>query len=935
MLNAHPHTDHSRGRKQVTVLFADIVRSSDIVRKFDSEVAEEIFSQVIMQQIEITKKFEGTVNQVMGDGIMCLFGAEPPYEEHALRAASAGREMIRAALQVQEKYRHIRLRIRVGINTGDVMLARPRNEGYRATFQVTGEAVHVTDRVLKQAKPNRMAVSPSSKAFLEKYYHFRKAGSLKWNPEMEPMELYEITALKPPVPLRAGAVCRESTPRPALENRINALLSAARKKGEPEIAWLHGAAGVGKTHLVHRIIQKRYKDKLDVSIQLNFFPDPISDTSQPFESVVLESLFGRDRARMLETLSRRTFSAIRKKLPFFEDCIRDICGMGGIDPVYASIEGVARTSMKAKVVASLLLRMAEKKNIALILEDMHLAKEISLVYIGTLVRLYQGHETLAILATSRKENPFGKTAGGSKIKEILVGPMTVQESLSFLRQLDARKKLTPAVKNKISALSGGNPYFISEYFYWAQDRAGRGLTCQEIKKELDRYTPGKVADILYNKLAATGGEFVRVAKIASVLGMRISLDILHSVCGHDRRLLVSLLAHLEETEIIKKDRVFPHPEWVFMHELLQKVIYNSIPQSMRVVWHKAVIGELKKSRFRGVEGRHGIMAFHAAKAGDKLLAHIYSKWAARQESAASRHKSALELSRASRRALAGMPKLKCRERHEIRAFLFEINGLFITGKYGQASKHIEALLKKKGTLKKFGYLEPVLSFRELDLWIKGDLRGAARIARSILSLDITDNRREIHIRENSRLGNMYIDMGLYRESVKHDLKVVMAVPDRDFRNKFHLLVQARPASLSSLALAYAGLGDAKKSREYFDRAYPYIDRSDDYFTKIFILVYLAHSLILQKKNAAALGLLATAREHCKKIGATLLMPYVLSAYGIALVRTGRPEEGLPFCRAALAAAARNKLVVRRSQFEVWHAEALMAQGCRQRFSVRV
>ena len=90
--------------KQITVLFVDIVRSSDIIRKFDPETAESIFNRVIAEQVEIIKKFHGTVNQVLGDGIMCLFGAEPPFEEHPLRAVSAGQEMLRSILDVQKQY---------------------------------------------------------------------------------------------------------------------------------------------------------------------------------------------------------------------------------------------------------------------------------------------------------------------------------------------------------------------------------------------------------------------------------------------------------------------------------------------------------------------------------------------------------------------------------------------------------------------------------------------------------------------------------------------------------------------------------------------------------------------------------------------------------------------------------------------------------------
>jgi len=916
----HSPKDHLRGRKQVTVLFADIVRSSDIVRKFDSETAEDIFNQVIAQQIEITEKFEGTVNQVMGDGIMCLFGAEPPYEDHALRAVSAGKEMVRCALQMQKKRRNVSVKIRVGINTGEVMLARPGNAGYRATFQVTGEVVHVTDRVLKQARPNRMLVSESSRSFLERYYRFRKAGILNWRPDAAPLNLYEPTALKPAAPLHSAPLRKKYTPRAVFENRIAALISAAQTKKEPAIIWVHGDPGVGKTNLVNHVVRKRCKNKFDVFLQVNFYPDPISGGNPSFERAVVEALHGK--------AGRRPSPAEKSKFPFFEDCLRDILHAGDTGAAYAALDVSARMTLKAGLVAHLLLAFAEKKNVLLLLEDMQWAKEDSLLYIERLIQAYGGHERLLIVATSRRGHPFDKDQAGKKIREVLLDPMTPREGVQFLQKLDARKQLSRPLKNKIYVLSGGNPYFIGEYFRWAQAGISGGLAGREVKSGLDQYTPGRVADILYNRLAALGGEFVRIAKIAAVLGMRVNLDVLQAVCGHERKLLLSLLERLEEADVLKKDRIFPVPEWVFTHELLQKVAYHSIPHSVRARWHRAVIQQLKKIRFANIDGRHFVMAVHADKSGDALLKYVYSKWAAREENARSRHQSSIDLSVASRQALAAVPGVKRREKHDIAARLFEISNLFIVGKHSRAARHVDELLKRKAALKKFGYLERALSFKELCLWIRGDLPGAAKIAKTILSLDVGDRRHEVHIRENSRLGNIHIDMGRYKEAVVHDLRVVRAIPDGDFANKFHLLVQAKPASLASLALTYSLLGDAGKSREYFDRACGFLEKSDDYFTRIFILLYLAHSLIVRGKNHEALGLLKTALESCDKSGASLLRPYAMAVYGIALVRTGKPREGLRFCKEALAATARNKLVLCAPQFEIWHAEALEAQGGR-------
>ncbi|MBI3440392.1 MAG: AAA family ATPase [Proteobacteria bacterium] len=920
------HDMNMGDRKQVTVLFADIVRSSDIVKKYDSEVAQSIFDLVIARQIEITKKFEGTINQVMGDGIMCLFGAEPPFEEHALRAVSAAREMVRSAIEVQRLYKKIKVRIRIGVNTGEVVLARPQHDGYRATFRVTGEAVHMTDRVLKQAKPNHVIVSQSSKIFLEKYYRFRRVGSFKWHPAADTENLYEPSTLRgrrrctPALPAR-----RKTLPRTSFAVRILALLTAAQERQEPKIIWLHGAPGIGKSHFLNHFLKKYRRGVFDSVIRISFYPDPVSDKGISLERAILQNLCGGDDACTTHNILLHLSFAERNRLIFPDDCLRDILGIGNTSAAYSQIDITTRAGMKADLVARLLLAIARNKPVLFILEDVHWAREDSLAYLRRLIDLYQGSEQLFLMATSRRGHPFGNGDIGVKIKGVLLDPMTAQEGLQWLQLCDPQQHFSGALRNKIYGLSGGNPYFLNEYLAWAQESIRRGLSEREIKRSFNERTPSLISDILYNRFAMVGGEAVRIVKIAAVLGMRVNLDILQPLCRHERKMLISLMEQLEDADILRLDRLLPVPEWVFTHELLQRVIYQSIPKSARVVWHRAVITTLKRSNLKGIENRYLILAAHAERSGDKLLQYIYSKWAARCEKMSSRHKSCLELSCASRRALMSMPHVIARERHDIRARLFEIDSLFITGRYALAQKQLGELLSKKHVLKKLGYFERALSFQELYLWVKGDLCGAAKIAKKILLLAIKNGRREVYIRENSRLGNIYLDLGRYKAATEHDLNVVRAIPDHDFDKKFHLLVQAKPASLSSLTLAYAELGDAKKSQQYFDHAYGFFEKSNDGFTRIFILVYLAHSLITQNKNREALVLLKTAHGSCRKVGAFLLWPYVLSAYGIALVRTGKPDAGLSFCEEALAVAAKHRLIVRLPQFEAWHKEARIAQ----------
>ncbi len=903
--------------KHVTVLFVDIVKSSYIVQNYDSEIAAEIFNNVITQQIKIVQKFKGTVNQVMGDGIMCLFGVEDNFEEHTLHAISAGQEMLKTVTDIQKKYKNIPIKIRIGINTGDVILNKPQNDSYHAEYQATGEPVHLTDKLLKKAKPNQMLISPSSMQFLKRYYSLKQANTLTWEDETKPIKLYKIDKLKKIKKTNSTKINKQHLTRKDIKKKIQSIT--------PNILWLYGEAGVGKTQVANNFFQKYCKDKICTTVQINFYPNPLSNTSNSFEHMILENLFGKNKNLIFEKLKQKKWFESKEAPTFIDDCIKDILQLSNLNVSYQSLDTSIKARMQTEAVAYVILSIAKTKKLLLILEDMHWAKEKSICYIEKLLEKYNNHKNLSILATSRNKPPFDRLLSENKISQIIITPMERKESLALIKKLDKKKLLPPAINKTIHELSGGNPYFINEYFNWVQSLLAQDTTIKAIKKKLNDHTPDQIKDILYNKVASMDSEVIQTARVASALGMKINFNILLAVLGIDRSLLKNILQKLEAQEIIKQHRFFPSQEWVFTHQLLQKVIYNSNPKSVKTQIHSTIIKQLQKPEFKLTNNKHMIMATHAKKAQNHLLHYIYSKWAAQAAHSQSLHQSCIKLSKNSKKALTKIKRGQRYKKQEILADLLEINSFFILGQYYLAKKKIDALAKKTSSLKTFGYYSQVLSLKELHLWIKGDLSGAIEISKKILALPNRRNKYTNNIRENARLANLHLDTEQYKESITHALKVINTIKKEDNTKKFTLLVQAKPMALSNLTLAYAKIGDAKNSRVFFNETYDFIANNNDIFTKIYALIYMGHSLIEQEKYAQAIPLLKEANNYCEKISSDILKPYALSAYGVALAKTGDVARGVKYCKQALKLAVQKNLSSRVTQFEIWYAEALMLQ----------
>ncbi len=338
--------------KHVTVLFVDIVKSSHIVQNYDSEIAEEIFNKVITQQIDIVKKFKGTVNQVLGDGIMCLFGVEDNFEEHTLHAISAGQEMLKTITNIQKKYKNIPIKIRIGINTGDVILNTPQNDSYNAKYQATGEPVHLTNKLLKKAKPNQMLISPSSKEFLEKYYTLKQANTLNWEDSANPIKLYKIDSLKKVKKINRSKVDKKHLTRKNIKRKIHINKTT-------QTLWLYGDAGIGKTQIINNFFKKYHTDTFDKTIQINFYPNPLSNTSNSFEHMILEDLFNKDKNLIFKKLKQKTWFKNNNAPTFIDDCIKDILQLGNLNIFYQSLDMPIRTRMQTEAIAYILLSTAK------------------------------------------------------------------------------------------------------------------------------------------------------------------------------------------------------------------------------------------------------------------------------------------------------------------------------------------------------------------------------------------------------------------------------------------------------------------------------------------------------------------------------------------------------------------------------------------------
>jgi class 3 adenylate cyclase len=245
-------------RKQVTVLFADIKDSTELIRDLDPEEAQKLLDPAIHIMMEAVHRFEGTVNQVLGDGIMSIFGAPIAHEDHALRACYAALALQAAMQDYTEAVRRSRgltLRSRVGLNAGEVVVRTITSDLYME-YSAVGQATNLASRMEQLADPGHIILTVSALRLVEGLVQVNALGPVPVKGMTEPVEVYELTGASSIRGRLQAAVARGLTQFVGRDTEIEALHQALEQagSGHGQIVAAVGEAGVGKSRLVYEFV---------------------------------------------------------------------------------------------------------------------------------------------------------------------------------------------------------------------------------------------------------------------------------------------------------------------------------------------------------------------------------------------------------------------------------------------------------------------------------------------------------------------------------------------------------------------------------------------------------------------------------------------------------------------------------------------------------
>jgi len=589
---------HSRSaldgeRRQVTVLFADVAGFTSLAEKLDPEEVHRIINGCFERITAEVHRFEGTINQYTGDGVMALFGAPIAHEDSARRAVHAALGIQRAIADYGATLRAERgpsLAMRVGLNTGAVVVGAIGDD-LRMDYTAVGDTTNLAARMQQTAQPGTVVVSEATHRAIEGFFETLDLGRLEVKGH-EPVRAWQVVRARGARSRIAVGHERGLTPFVGRDRELQTLLArfADVEAGRGQVVFVAGDAGIGKSRLLYefrRRLAESDRTPSWVEGQCVSFGQSI-----PFLPLVdllrknfrIEEFDGEPEIIAKVEAVMRRMGDLEAHVPF----IRYLLSVDPGDAPIAAMDAPNRRRLAFAALRALALRGAQLRPVVLVIEDLHWMDPGSEEFLGSLMESIAGVAVMLILTYRVGYAPsFGSRSYYSTMTLTTLGE---HEALAVARGVlgvsELPRELLAALKQKAE----GIPLFIEEVAKTLLDlgvlrREGDRLVFVGGPETID--VPETINDIIMARLDRLGDDGKRTVQLASVIGRQFLVRLLSRVSGMPQQ-LDGLLRELQALEIIYQQGLMPEPAYVFKHAVIQDVAYNSLLRERRRELHRSV-----------------------------------------------------------------------------------------------------------------------------------------------------------------------------------------------------------------------------------------------------------------------------------------------------------------------------------------------------------
>jgi class 3 adenylate cyclase len=520
-------------RKQVTVLFADLKGSMELLADRDPEEARKLLDPVLELMMEAVHHYEGTVNQAAGDGIMAIFGAPLAHEDHAVRACYAALRMQQRAKRHGEAVFHthgVNLQIRVGLNSGDVVVGTVGSD-LRMDYTAIGRTTHLAARMEQLASPGGILVTPSTLELVDGFVTVKPLGPVPIKGLIEPLEVHEVTGVGP-VRTRFQSVARRGlTPFVGRERELEQLRQAQRLagNGQGQVVALVAEAGMGKSRLVYELT---HSPVLDGWLVMECTAVSYGKAIGYLPVVnLLKGYFEITEQDNLQTISDK----VKTKLLAFDGALAPtlpallaLLNAPVKDPAWETLDPAERRRRMLDGVRYILLQEARQRPLLLIFEDLHWIDNETQAVLDSLVECL-GSARVLLLATYRPEYQHG-WAGKTYYSQLRLAALAGESGSQLLDALLGDDPTLSSLKQLL--VNHGNPFFLEEIvraLVETKALEGSSGSYRLIRPIEAVRVPATVQVILASRIDRLSLEDKQLLQIAAVIGRSVPVSLLRAV----------------------------------------------------------------------------------------------------------------------------------------------------------------------------------------------------------------------------------------------------------------------------------------------------------------------------------------------------------------------------------------------------------------------
>jgi class 3 adenylate cyclase/tetratricopeptide (TPR) repeat protein len=809
-------------RKQVTVLFADLKGSTELIRDLDPEAAQRLLDPALQYMMDAVHRFEGTVNQVLGDGIMALFGAPLAHEDHAARACYAALAMQDALRRYADEVRRthgLTVQMRVGLHSGEVVVRAIGND-LHMDYSAVGLTTVLAARMEQLATPGSSLLTAATLRLVEGLVQVHPLGPVPVKGVDEHVEVFELVGASAIRRRLQAAVARGLTRFVGRQPELEVVRQAREQAGagHGQVVAVVGEAGVGKSRLVYEYVQAQdtagwhVLESAAVSYGKATPYFPVIDLLKRYAQIE-DADDPRTRRARLTGQVLTLDEALQDTLPpllALLDAVPE-------ESPFCQLEPPQRRQRTLAALKRLLLRASQVQPLLLVCEDLHWMDTETQALLDSLIESLPTARLL-LLVTYRPEyqHGWGNKTYYTQLRLDPLPPASADELLQVL--LGDDPSLAPLTQFLI-ARTEGNPFFLEESVRTLVETGvlvGQ-LRAYRLARPLEALqVPATVQAMLAARIDRLPPEAKRLLQTAAVIGTEVPLALLHVMADLPEEALHRSLAHLQAAEFLYETRLFPARDYTFTHALTHEVAYSGLLQEQRRALHARIVEASEAGTGDRVAAPVERLAYHAVRGEVWNKALTYCRQAGEKTMAQSAYHEAVGYFEQALAVLPRLPEQRARHEQAIDLRLALRSALHPSGNSERiltALREAEALAEALDDPRRLGQ---VAFFLSVHFCLRGVHAQASATAQRALTLARASGDGILHALGHFVLGMDYAYQGDFRRAIDCHTQTVATLNGGQRYERFGAPALPAVNARAFLAWCHAELGTFAAGRALGD-----------------------------------------------------------------------------------------------------------------------